>query len=114
MIRRPPRSTLFPYATLCRSPTALSVLLPATVEAVAPLPVIAAGGIATGRGVAAALDLGAQAVSLGTRFLCSEESRAAPEYKQRIVAAGAEDTIYTKMFDVGCPMPRTECCATRR
>jgi nitronate monooxygenase len=86
-----------------RGTTALSVLLPATVEAVAPLPVVAAGGLATGRGVAAALDLGAQAVSLGTRFLCSEESRAAPEYKQRIVAAGAEDTIYTKMFDVGWP-----------
>lgn len=84
-----------------RGTTALSVLLPATVEAVTPLPVIAAGGIATGRGVAAALGLGAQAVSLGTRFLCSEESRAAPEYKQRIVAAAAEDTVYTKTFDVG-------------
>ena len=86
-----------------RGTTALSVLLPATVEAVAPLPVIAAGGIATGRGVAAALQLGAQSVSLGTRFLCSEESRAAREYKQRIVAATAEDTVHTKMFDVGWP-----------
>jgi nitronate monooxygenase/enoyl-[acyl-carrier protein] reductase II len=86
-----------------RGTTALSVLLPAAVEAVAPLPVVAAGGIATGRGMAAALDLGAQAVSLGTRFLCSEESRAAQEYKQRIVAAGAEDTVYTKLFDVGWP-----------
>src|SRR3954466_12869403 len=86
-----------------RGTTALSILLPATVEAVTPLPVIAAGGIATGRGVVAALDLGAQAVSLGTRFLCSEESRAAQEYKQRIVAAAAEDTRYTKMFDVGWP-----------
>jgi nitronate monooxygenase len=86
-----------------RGTTALSVLLPATVEAVTPLPVIAAGGIATGRGLLAALDLGAQAVSLGTRFLCSEESRAAQEYKQRIVAAAAEDTRYTKMFDVGWP-----------
>jgi nitronate monooxygenase/enoyl-[acyl-carrier protein] reductase II len=86
-----------------RGTTAMSVLLPATVEAVAPLPVIAAGGIATGPGVAAALELGAQSVSLGTRFLCSEESRAAREYKQRIVAATAEDTVYTKMFDVGWP-----------
>jgi NAD(P)H-dependent flavin oxidoreductase YrpB (nitropropane dioxygenase family) len=86
-----------------RGTTALSILLPATVEAVAPLPVIAAGGIATGRGVAAALTLGAQAVSLGTRFLCSDESRAAPEYKHLIVAAAAEDTVYTKMFDVGWP-----------
>ena len=48
-------------------------------------------------------ELGAQSVSLGTRFLCSEESRAAQEYKQRIVAAAAEDTLYTKMFDVGWP-----------
>jgi NAD(P)H-dependent flavin oxidoreductase YrpB (nitropropane dioxygenase family) len=84
-----------------RGTTALSVLLPATVEAVAPLPVIAAGGIADGRGVVAALDLGAQAVSLGTRFLCSEESKAAREYKERVVAAVAEETLYTKMFDVG-------------
>jgi NAD(P)H-dependent flavin oxidoreductase YrpB (nitropropane dioxygenase family) len=86
-----------------RGTTALSILLPATVEAVAPLPVIAAGGIADGRGLVAALDLGAQAVSLGTRFLCSEESRAAREYKQLVVAAAAEDTLYTKMFDVGWP-----------
>ena len=86
-----------------RGTTTLSVLLPATVEAVTPLPVVAAGGIATGQQVAAALDLGAQAVSLGTRFLCSEESRAAQEYKDRIVAATAEDTSYTKMFDIGWP-----------
>ena len=86
-----------------RGTTALSILLPATVEAVAPLPVIAAGGIATGPGVAAALELGAQSVSLGTRFLCSEESRAAQGYKQRIVAATAEDTLHTKLFDVGWP-----------
>ena len=84
-----------------RSTTSLSILLPATVDAVAPLPVIAAGGIADGRGVAAALSLGAQAVSLGTRFLCSDESRAA--YKDRVVAAGAEDTFYTKLFDVEWP-----------
>jgi NAD(P)H-dependent flavin oxidoreductase YrpB (nitropropane dioxygenase family) len=86
-----------------RGTTALSILLPAAVEAVEPLPVVAAGGIATGRGVAAALELGAQAVSLGTRFLCSEESQAAQGYKQRIVAASAEDTVHTKLFDVGWP-----------
>lgn len=84
-----------------RSTTSLSILLPAAVDAVAPLPVIAAGGIADGRGVAAALSLGAQAVSLGTRFLCSDESRAA--YKDRVVAAGAEDTYFTKLFDVEWP-----------
>lgn len=84
-----------------RSTTSLSILLPAVVDAVAPLPVIAAGGIADGRGVAAALSLGAHAVSLGTRFLCSDESRAA--YKDRVVAAGAEDTYYTTLFDVEWP-----------
>lgn len=84
-----------------KSTTSLSVLLPASVDAVAPLPVVAAGGIGDGRGVAAALSLGAQAVSLGTRFLCSDESRAA--YKERVVAARAEDTYYTKLFDVEWP-----------
>ncbi|MBV8913389.1 MAG: nitronate monooxygenase, partial [Acetobacteraceae bacterium] len=80
--------------------TGLSIVLPATVDAVRPVPVVAAGGIADGRGLAAALELGAQAVSLGTRFLCSEESRATPEYKERIVRARAEDTYYTKLFDL--------------
>lgn len=84
-----------------RGVESLSVVLPATVDAVAPLPVVAAGGIADGRGLAAALALGAQAVSLGTRFLCSDESRAA--YKDRVVAATAADTEYTKLFDVGWP-----------
>jgi nitronate monooxygenase/enoyl-[acyl-carrier protein] reductase II len=67
------------------------------------LPVIAAGGVADARGVAAALDLGAQAVSVGTRFLCSNEAAAARAYKERIVRAEAEDTVYTLLFDVGWP-----------
>ncbi|MDD7941572.1 nitronate monooxygenase [Actinomycetospora lutea] len=79
----------------------LATVLPATVDAVAPLPVVASGGIGDGRGVAAALALGAQAVSLGTRFLCSDESRAA--YKDRVVAATGADTIHTKLFDVEWP-----------
>lgn len=86
-----------------RSTTALSVLLPAVVDAVGPVPVVAAGGIADGRGVVAALDLGAQGVSLGTRFLCSDESGAAQGYKERVVAAGAEQTLYTKLFDLEWP-----------
>jgi NAD(P)H-dependent flavin oxidoreductase YrpB (nitropropane dioxygenase family) len=84
-----------------RGVESLSVVLPATVDAVAPLPVVASGGIADGRGLAAALALGAQAVSLGTRFLCSDESRAA--YKDRVVAATAADTYYTKLFDIEWP-----------
>lgn len=86
-----------------KSTTSLSINLRGAVEAVAPLPVIAAGGVADGRGLAAALDLGAQSVSIGTRFLCSDESNAARPYKQRIVDAKAEDTVYTLLFDVGWP-----------
>lgn len=86
-----------------KSTTALSILLPATVDAVWPLPVIAAGGIADSRGIVAALDLGAQAVSLGTRFLCSDESRAATGYKEAVVGARAEDTYFTKLFDLEWP-----------
>jgi len=83
--------------------TALSIALPAVVAAVKPVPVIAAGGVADGRGLAAALALGAQAVSIGTRFLCSNESAAAAGYKQRIVKAKAEDTAHTLCFDIGWP-----------
>jgi nitronate monooxygenase len=83
--------------------TALSIVLPAVVDAVKPLPVIAAGGVADGRGVAAALELGAQAVSIGTRFLCSKESAAFAAYKQRIARAKAEDTVHTLLFDIGWP-----------
>lgn len=86
-----------------KSTTALSTIVPAIVEAVQPVPVLAAGGIATGRGVVAALSLGAQAVSMGTRFVASEEVLATQEYKQRIVQSTAEDTIHTYLFDVGWP-----------
>src|SRR6187397_1618001 len=81
--------------------TALSVLLPTIVDAVAPLPVIASGGIADGRGLVAALSLGAQGISIGTRFLASAEARAADAYKARIVMANAEDTVYTEQCNVG-------------
>lgn len=86
-----------------RASTPLSVLLPAVVDAVGPLPVIAAGGIADARGVVAALALGAQAVSLGTRFLCSNESRADAGYKELVVRATAEDTVHTRLFDLEWP-----------
>src|SRR5215813_12243020 len=86
-----------------KSTTSLSTIVPAAVEAVKPVPVIAAGGIANGRGVVAALSLGAQAVSMGTRFLCSEETRVVRAYKERVVKSKAEDTVYTLLFDVGWP-----------
>lgn len=81
--------------------TSLWALLPQVVEAVRPVPVIAAGGIANGRGLVAALALGAQAVSMGTRFVASEEAFLHPEFKRRVVWSGAEDTIYCDLFDVG-------------
>ncbi len=84
-----------------KSTTSLSTIVPAVVEAVKPIPVIAAGGIANGRGVIAALSLGAQAVSMGTRFLCSEETQVLRAYKERVTRAKAEDTVYTLLFDVG-------------
>jgi nitronate monooxygenase/enoyl-[acyl-carrier protein] reductase II len=86
-----------------RGTTSLSTLLPAVASAVAPLPVIAAGGIATGRGLVAALTLGAQAVSMGTRFLCSDEARVDRGYKERVARSRAEDTVLTMLFDVGWP-----------
>ncbi|MEW6296453.1 MAG: nitronate monooxygenase [Thermodesulfobacteriota bacterium] len=86
-----------------KSTTALSTIVPAVVEAVHPVPVIAAGGIANGRGIVAAFSLGAQGVSLGTRFLCSEEARVVRAYKERVVRGRAEDTVHTFLFDVGWP-----------
>src|SRR5262245_58668281 len=86
-----------------KSTSSLSTIVPAVVEAVKPLPVIAAGGIANGRGVVAALSLGAQAVSMGTRFVASEETLVTREYKERIVQSKAEDTVYTLLFDIGWP-----------
>lgn len=76
-------------------------LVPAVVDAVAPIPVVAAGGIADGRGIAAAFALGASAAMLGTRFVASKEALSHHTYKQKLVAAGVGDTIYSTLFDVG-------------
>ena len=78
-------------------------LVPRVVDAVAPRPVAAAGGIADARGVVAVLALGAQAAVLGTRFLASAESRAHPHYKQKVLDAGEEDTVRTTLFGHGWP-----------
>jgi enoyl-[acyl-carrier protein] reductase II len=67
-------------------------LLPAVVEAVPSVPFVAAGGVADGRTVPAALALGADAVWVGTRLLASFEANAHPQYKDRVVAAGVGDT----------------------
>lgn len=69
------------------------VLVPLVVDLAGSVPVVAAGGIGDGRGIAAALALGAQGVSLGTRFLATDEMTVAPEWKARIVDAGALDAV---------------------
>ena len=79
-------------------------LVPAVVDAVAPAPVIAAGGIGDARGVAAVLALGAQAALLGTRFLLAEEMPIHEEYRRRLIAATETDAEwYPDLYDVGWP-----------
>jgi nitronate monooxygenase len=67
---------------------------------VAPIPVVAAGGIADGRGLAAALMLGAQGALIGTRFCASAEALVHPRAKQRIVQAHGGQTGRTRVFDI--------------
>jgi enoyl-[acyl-carrier protein] reductase II len=81
-----------------RAAEATFSLLPAVIDAVPSVPVVAAGGIADGRTVAAALALGADAVWVGTRLLASFEAYAHPQYKDRVVAAGVEDTARHLVF----------------
>jgi nitronate monooxygenase len=93
-------------ADLVLGPTGLSVLdlaaIASTAEMADPadVPVVAAGGIADGRGLAAALMLGAAGVLMGTRFHASEESLIAPEAKRRIVVSSGDDTVRSKIFDI--------------
>jgi len=74
--------------------TTTMALVPQVVDAVS-IPVIAAGGIADGRGFAAALALGAQAIQMGTRFVCATECVAHPAYKKAIIEAGDRGTMVT-------------------
>ena len=79
-------------------------LVPAVVDAVAPVPVIAAGGIGDARGVAAVLALGAQAAWLGTRFLLAQEMPIHEEYRRRVMNAAETDTRwYADLYEVGWP-----------
>ncbi len=79
-------------------------LVPAVVDAVAPVPVIAAGGIGDARGVVAVLALGAQAAWLGTRFLLAEEMPIHEDYRRRLMAAAETDPQwYPNLYDVGWP-----------
>ncbi|HEY5868362.1 MAG TPA: nitronate monooxygenase [Candidatus Tectomicrobia bacterium] len=67
--------------------------IPQVVDAVRPIPVMAAGGIADGRGLAAALVLGAQGINMGTRFLASQEVPISDGWKQAILAATSEEAV---------------------
>src|ERR671920_424224 len=75
-------------------------LVPAVVDVVAPTPVLAAGGIADGRGLAAAIMLGAQGALIGTRFYAAIEALGQESAKEYIVAAKGRDTERTRVFDV--------------
>ena len=72
-------------------------LVPAVVDAVA-LPVVAAGGIMDGRGIVAALALGAEAAQLGTRFLLATEAGTPPSYRRQLLAADETSTVVTDVF----------------
>jgi len=71
-------------------------LIPAVVDAVAPAPVIAAGGIGDGRGLAAGLALGAQAAWMGTAFVVADESRSHPAYKDMVTRASEVDAVWSE------------------
>jgi NAD(P)H-dependent flavin oxidoreductase YrpB (nitropropane dioxygenase family) len=76
------------------------VLVPLVARALAPLPVLAAGGVADGAGLAAALMLGAEGILLGTRFLATTEAPLPDAYKQVIVASDGHNTVLTEIPDI--------------
>jgi len=82
-------------------------LVPQVVDAVSPIPVVASGGIFDGRGIAAALMLGAVGVNLGTRFIASKEAPAPEEWKQAITRAKSEDAIKVDVLNDISPLPGT-------
>jgi nitronate monooxygenase len=86
-----------------RSKLGAMALVPQVVDAVAPIPVLAAGGIADRRGVAAATALGAAGVWVGTRFLAATEANIHPVYRDKILGASGDETLYSELFDIGWP-----------
>ena len=82
-------------------------LVPQVVDAISPIPVVASGGIFDGRGIAAALMLGAAGVNLGTRFIASKEAPAPERWKQAIAAAKSEDAIKVEVLNDISPPPGT-------
>lgn len=88
-------------------------LVPQVVDAVSPVPVVAAGGIADGRGLAAALVLGAAGVNVGSRFLASDEAPIPSGWKDVIVAAASEDVVQVDFLNDIRPVPGTVGYGTR-
>jgi NAD(P)H-dependent flavin oxidoreductase YrpB (nitropropane dioxygenase family) len=85
-----------------RGQTSLLALLDEVLEAV-DVPVLAAGGIGSGRSLAAVLAAGADGARIGTRFVAAEEAGAHPEYVRALIAARPGDTVYTDAFRIGWP-----------
>lgn len=75
-------------------------LVPAVADAAPDIPVLAAGGIADGRGLAAALMLGADGALMGTRFYATDEALGNPASKRRIAEASGDETVHTRVFDI--------------
>ncbi len=84
-----------------RGKIGLMALLPAVVEAIAPVPVLAAGGIADAAALDAVLRMGAAGAWIGTRFVASHESLAHDIYKQRLIEAGTDDTYHGHFYSYG-------------
>jgi enoyl-[acyl-carrier protein] reductase II len=82
-------------------------LVPQVVDAVGPVPVVAAGGIADGRGIAAAVTLGAAGVNSGSRFLASAESPVGERWKRALVTRPSEDWIQARFINAMNPNPGT-------
>src|SRR5256886_2093022 len=80
-------------------------LVPQVIDAVSPIPVVAAGGIADGRGLAAALVLGAQGINVGTRFLATVEAPISEGWKQAILTAESEDAVKVEAWNDIIPLP---------
>src|SRR5829696_9438714 len=95
-----------------RGELATLALVPAVVDAVRPVPVLAAGGVADGRGLAAALALGADAAWVGTRFLLAHEANVHDEWRRCIQHARESDTVDATLFDRGWPNAPHARCAT--
>ncbi len=83
--------------------TSTLALIPAVRDTIGDLPMLAAGGIADGRGLVSALALGADGAVFGTRFVASHESAAHQQYKRCLLSAKASDTLHTQLFDIGWP-----------